>query len=91
MGLFNTYQRKFPPIDIIRTVCQASGDPTFRKPKYFRYLEEYERLGVCCHRPKLPTPERMVYYYQLRRKKMENYLEQKQALEKKIAELEGLE
>jgi hypothetical protein len=64
-------KRKAPPVEIIRTVCAASPDPSLRKPKFHRWLEQYERSGVCCRRPKLPTPERMAFYYNLRRRKLE--------------------
>lgn len=77
-SLLTTGQRKAPPFELIKTVCEASDDPTLRKAKFYRYLAEYEKDGVCCRRPKLPTPERMVYYHNLRRRKMEAYLKRMQ-------------
>lgn len=65
-------KRKAPPVIIIRTVCAASPDPSLRKPKFFRWLEEYERSGVMCGRPTLPTAQRIVYYHNLRKHKLES-------------------
>lgn len=74
------YRRKAPPVDVIRAVCAVSTDPSFRKPKFLRWLEEYERLGVCCKRGKKLTPERMVYYHHLRQRKLQEYIREKQEL-----------
>lgn len=63
-----------PPIEVIEIVTKASKDPTFKKEKFFRYLEEYKIYGLCCRRAKKPTPERMVYYESIRDKKMELFI-----------------
>lgn len=80
LSLIPHYKRSEPPVDVIRAVCAVSDDPSFKKSKFLRYLEEYERCGLYCKRGKKPTPERMVYYYNLRRTKLKSYIDQKQAL-----------
>lgn len=79
-----------PPIEVIEIVTRASKDPTFKKGKFFRYLEEYRIHGLCCRRAKKLTPERMFYYESIRDKKMElfikrniqriNYMKKKHAI-----------
>lgn len=51
-----------PPVELIEIVCRASQDSSFKKPKFRRYLEEYARCGLYCHRPKRMTLEREAYY-----------------------------
>lgn len=63
-----------PPIEVIEIVTKASKDPTFKKEKFFRYLEEYRKNGLCCRRAKKLTTERMVYYESIRDKKMELFI-----------------
>lgn len=59
-----------PEWQLVDSVCRASKDPSYKKPKYKRYLEEYARDGVYCKRGKRLTPERLVYYESIRRKKL---------------------
>lgn len=68
-----------PPFEVVRAVCEASGDSSLKKPKFYRYLEEYRRTGLYCKRPKLLTPERKEYYRRIREKKLARYMEQHQA------------
>lgn len=63
-----------PPFEVVRTVCAASDDPSLKKQKFYRYLEEYRRTGLYCRRPKELTPERRIYYQRLRQKKLDRYL-----------------
>lgn len=63
-----------PPFEVVRTVCAASDDPSLKKQKFFRYLEEYRRTGLYCRRPKELTPERRAYYQRLRQKKLDRYI-----------------
>lgn len=65
-----------PPIAVVEAVCKASKDPSLRKPKFYRYLEEYRRTGLYCKRPKRLTSQRRVYYQRLRDKKLARYIEQ---------------
>lgn len=59
-----------PEWQLVDSVCRASKDPSYKKPKFKRYLEEYARNGVYCKRGKRLTPERLVYYESIRRKKL---------------------
>lgn len=63
-----------PSVYLIKTICQASVDPSLRKPKFTRFLDEYVRKGLYCRRPKVITPERRTYYDAIRRKKLEKYI-----------------
>lgn len=65
---------KEPSPLLIRQVCHCSADPTLRKKKFFKYLDEYERLGLYCKRPKRLTPEREMYYREIREKKLMKYI-----------------
>ncbi len=70
MSLTPPKERRAPPVEIIRAVCAASPDPSLRKPKFQRWLEQYETSGVLCHRPKMPTPARMAFYHSIRSHKL---------------------
>lgn len=59
-----------PEWQLVDSVCRASKDPSYDKPKFRRYLEEYARDGVYCKRGKRLTPERLAYYESIRRKKL---------------------
>lgn len=59
-----------PEWQLIDSVCRASKDSSYKKPKFKRYLEEYARDGVYCKRGKRLTPERLAYYESIRRKKL---------------------
>ncbi|MDR2948809.1 MAG: hypothetical protein LBV71_06330, partial [Prevotella sp.] len=65
---------------LVRIVCGCCADPSLKKPKFKRYLEEYARDGLACRRPKRMTPERKVYYEAIRKKKMEKYMAGKKEL-----------
>jgi hypothetical protein len=64
-----------PPLLLVKTVCRASRDPSLKKAKFRRYLEEYAGRGLCCKRPKRLTEERIRYYERVRKKKLERYIE----------------
>lgn len=64
-----------PPIEVIEVIAKSSRDPSFKKKKFFRYLEEYRKNGVCCKRGKKITPELEAYYKSIRDKKLELYIE----------------
>lgn len=59
-----------PKVDDIILYTSASKDPTFQKPKFLRYLEEYKKDGLCCGRPKEITKERTEYYDRLQNQKL---------------------
>lgn len=63
-----------PEWEVVKAVCDASDDPSLRKPKFQRYLEEYRQHGVCCHRAKRLTPSRRAYYESLRRRKIAEFV-----------------
>lgn len=80
-----------PKVELIEQVCRASGDPSLRKPKFFRYLEEYRDMGIYCRRPKRLTPERALYYERLRKKKLECFIRENQAtIRQEIRRMRGL-
>lgn len=64
-----------PEWQLVDVVCKSSGDPSYTKPKFHRYLEEYARNGVYCRRGKKLTPGRRKYYEGIRRKKLRAYVE----------------
>ena len=45
-----------PDWRVVESVARASKDPSYRKPKFRRYLEEYSREGLYCRRGKRLTP-----------------------------------
>ena len=53
-----TQQPFEPDWQVIRSVAEASKDPSCGKAKFRRYLDEYRRDGVYCRRGKRLTPER---------------------------------
>lgn len=57
-----TQQPFEPDWQVIRSVAEASKDPSCGKAKFRRYLDEYRRDGVYCRRGKRLTPERKAYY-----------------------------
>ena len=65
-----------PDWRVVDAVARASKDPSYRKPKFRRYLEEYSRDGLCCRRGKRLTPERKTYYESIRRRKTEAFIRQ---------------
>lgn len=80
-----------PKVELIEQVCQASGDPSLRKPKFYRYLEEYRYLGIYCRRPKRLTPERKAYYEKIRKKKLACFIrENRQTIRQELQRIRGL-
>lgn len=63
-----------PEWTLIESVCHASKDPSYHKSKFRRYLEEYMKDGVYCHRGKRLTSGRLNYYESIRRKKLEVFI-----------------
>lgn len=64
-----------PRMRTIRVVCSASNDPALQKPKFTRYIEEYQKKGICCNRPKKLTAERAKFYTEMREKKLNQYIQ----------------
>lgn len=69
-----------PPVELIEAVCRASQDSSFKKPKFQRYLEEYVRCGLYCHRPKHMTPEREAYYKRIKNVKLLAFIQKNQKM-----------
>lgn len=65
-----------PEWEVVKAVCDASDDPSLRKPKFHRYLEEYLQHGVYCRRAKRLTPSRLAYYESVRRRKISDFVAQ---------------
>lgn len=63
-----------PLIAVIESVCRASTDPSLRKPKFARYLAEYEKGSIYCKRGKRITPERAAFYEAIRKKKLKRFI-----------------
>lgn len=63
-----------PSCELIRLVCKASRDSSFKKAKFRRYLSEYETTGLYCKRGKKTTSNRKLYYAAIRKRKMEQYI-----------------
>lgn len=59
---------------VIDSVAKASKDASYGKPKFRRYLEEYRKKGLYCMRGKVLTPERKVYYENVRKHKTQEYI-----------------
>lgn len=76
-----------PSPEVVEMVCKASKDISFKKPKFERYLREYVKTGLYCHRPKRLTPEREVYYRRLRSLKLAAFIQKNQ---KRIELVRGL-
>ena len=74
--LYDRQQPFEPDWHVIELVAEASKDPSFRKAKFSRYLDEYCRNGVYCRRGKRLTPGRKTYYEGIRRRKTEEYIRQ---------------
>jgi hypothetical protein len=67
-------RRFHPAAEVVELVCRASGDPTYKKPKFRRCMNAYIADGLCCKRGKILTEGRRVYYESVRRKKMEAFI-----------------
>lgn len=63
-----------PRVDTIERVCLASDDPSLRKAKFFRYLNEYRKKGIYCGRAQTLTPKRARYYESIRQKNLERFV-----------------
>lgn len=63
-----------PTPELIRMVCRSSRDPSLKKAKFYRYLDDYAAVGVYCKRAKVYTPQRDAYYACIRRRKMERFI-----------------
>lgn len=63
-----------PSPQVIEFVSRASKDPTYKKPKFRRCMDEYIATGICCKRPKILTPKLRVYYQSIRKKKMDEFI-----------------
>lgn len=75
-----------PTMRTIRVVCSASDDPALKKPKFLRYLEEYDEKGICCNRPKKLTAERAKFYAAMREKKLNSYIQRNEDKVQKMRE-----
>lgn len=69
-----------PDWRVVDSVARASKDPSYRKPKFRRYLEEYSREGLYCRRGKRLTPGRKAYYEGIRRCKTEEFIRRNRKL-----------
>lgn len=78
MNTLSAFSCLAPPIEVIEMVCKASQDISFKKPKFERYLREYVKTGLYCHRPKRLTPEREVYYKRIRSFKLAAFIQKNQ-------------
>lgn len=65
-----------PNIKMIEVVAASSHNPVFRKPKFFRYLEEYRVNKLCEPTPKRLTPKREEYYARMLENQNRRYLEE---------------
>lgn len=63
-----------PKIHLIEIACNASDDPSLKKPKFHRYLERYRKEGIYCKRPKVLTAERAEFYEKLYQKKLNKFV-----------------
>ena len=54
--------RFHPSPEVVELVCRASKDPTYKKPKFRRCMNEYIASGLCCKRGKVLTERRKTYY-----------------------------
>lgn len=74
IALLPQNRKKFPHWTLISVVCSASRDPSFDKPKFSAYFEEYVRCGVYCKRGKRLTPKRERYYERIRSNKLQQFI-----------------
>ena len=80
MKMSNTTNNYFyaPDIQTILIYAKASKDDVFKKPKFFRYLNEYDETGLYCGRPKIMNKERDVYYTRIMKNKRRRLKEKKE-------------
>ena len=71
----NKGKRSFAPkVELLELIFRHSTDPSLQKPKFARYLDEYRKTGLYCHRAKQITPDRAEYYQKIRAKKYQKML-----------------
>lgn len=63
-----------PPYLLIRKVCASSSDPSLKKPKFERYLQEYKQCGLYCRRAVKLTPVKAAYYKGIRERKLQQFI-----------------
>ena len=76
MGMIPHFPYPEPPYLLIKFICKASSDPSLKKPRFFRYLDEYLQMGLYCKRGKKLTPEREAYYKSIREIKLKQYIKE---------------
>ena len=59
---------------VIDSVAKASKDASYGKPKFKRYLMEYQEKGLYCLRGKVLTPKRKAYYESVQKHKTQEYI-----------------
>ncbi len=69
-------ETRAPTAQLIELVGQLSDDSSVRKPKFRRYLKEYRKYGLYCHRAQVMTPARAAYYERIRKRKRGKYIEE---------------
>lgn len=74
MDKYKDHRLQHPLPEVIELVSRASKDPTYKKPKFRRCMDEYIANGLYCRRPRKLTPELAAYYETIRKKKMEDYI-----------------
>ncbi len=64
-----------PEPGLIEKICKASRDPSYMKPKFRRYMNEYIKYGICCKRGERLTEKRKIYYETIRQNKLNVYIQ----------------
>lgn len=78
-----------PPYLLVKKMCESSPDPSFQKPKFRRYLQEYLEKGVYCHEGVKITPKKEAYYKGIRERKMRTFIDQNHELIRLQREIPG--
>ena len=65
---------------VIDSVAKASKDVSYSKPKFKRYLLEYQEKGLYCLRGKVLTPKRKAYYESIQKHKTQEYIRKNRRL-----------
>jgi hypothetical protein len=80
-----------PDPNLIEKVCKASRDPSYKKSKFRRYMNEYIAHGIYCKRGKYLTNKRRSYYESIRKNKLKQYIQKNkeriERMKKKILNL----
>ncbi len=71
------YNTIAPSIKHLELIFRNSNDPSLKKPKFKRYLEDFKKHGLYCHRARELTPEKEKYYKKIRAKKHKTLVENK--------------